>query len=149
MKLEPIDLTNLDTILQTHAYEFQEATESLPTLRNQMSAAKLEIDRIEASLYLSIRRAFEGSGEKFTEAKITSSIKSHSDYIAACSNHLNCREAYDKVDQVREVFMQRESSIKNLVSLYHAQYWSLGSINTVPKAKADGESGEKRFKERA
>ena len=146
MKLREIDLTNLDVILQTHAYEFQDATEDLPRLRREVASAKLNIDSVEASLYLLIRSEFEQSGEKFTEGKITATIKSHQRYVEAYNDWLKVREDYDKVDQLREVFMQRESSIKNLVSLYHAQYWSLGSIDTIPR-EVKGDAGS-RFKKR-
>lgn len=146
MKLAEIDLQHLDTLLQTHAYEFQAATEELPSLRREMTASKLNIDSVESSLYLAIRRSFEDNGEKFTEGKITATIKSHKSYLMAHEQWLDAREAYDKVDQLREIFMQREASIKNLVSLYHAQYWSLGGVDVVPKAAS--ESNGSRFKKR-
>lgn len=149
MILEKIDLNNLDTILQAHAYEFQAATSELPALRRSMTATKMAVDKAEASLYLAIRAGFEEAGEKFTEAKITATIKSHTIYTDSYGTWLDAREAYDEVDQLREVFMQREASIKNLVSLYHAQYWSLGSIDTIPKAvKGSGATEGSRFKTR-
>lgn len=147
MILERIDLNNLDTILQQHAYEFQAATSELPALRRDMTSTKMQVDRTEALLYLEIRKGFEEAGEKFTESKINAAVKADPDFTVAYNTWLEARESYDEVDQLREVFMQREASIKNLVSLYHAQYWSMGSIDTLPKESKATEGS--RFKKRA
>ena len=144
MKFDKLDLTNLDTVLQTHAYEYQRETEELPNLRNKMTEAKLEVERIESALYLKIRRELEDSGEKFTETKLTALIKIEPAYIEAQKNWLGARKAYDMIDHIRETFMQRELSIKNLVALYTSQYWSLANIDSLPDSKSDSDSKFKR-----
>lgn len=149
MQLQQIELTNLDTILTTHAYEFQEATGDLPLLRREMASFKVEVERVEASLYIQIRKGYEDSGDKFTEAKISAAIKSDKLYLDSQEAYLTARQAHDEIDHLRSVFMQRESSIKALVSLYHAQYWSLGGIETMPQAKPANPDGKPAFKERA
>ena len=144
MKFDKLDLTNLDTVLQTHAYEYQRETEELPNLRNKMTEAKLEVERIESALYLKIRKELEDGGEKFTETKLTALIKIEPVYIEAQKNWLEARKAYDMIDHIRETFMQRELSIKNLVALYTSQYWSLANIDSLPAAKNDSDSKFKR-----
>ena len=152
MKFEKIELTNLDQILQSHAYDFQQATESLPSLRRKMVEKKAFYEKVEASLYLGLRRLFEKEGTKFTEGKLTAEIKVDKNFIAAQSEYYDAKEEYDKVDYLREVFMQREMSIKHLVSLYGSQYWSLSSIEKaqpVTASKKKSESTEKAgFKRR-
>ena len=128
MKLQKIELTNLDEILESHAYDFQRETESLPHLRRVMVEKKAFFEQTESRLYIEFRKMFENSGTKFTEGKLTAEIRVHQKFVAAQSAWFDAKEAYDEVDYLREIFMQRELSIKSLVSLYNAQYWSLSSI---------------------
>ena len=145
MDLEPLDLTNLENVLKTHAYDFQVATEDFAKLRSIMTAQKASLERIEGKTYLNLRKALESEGAKFTETKLSYMVHQQPEYIKAFETWLQARENYDAVDNLREVFMQREMSIKSLVSLYNSQYWSLAGVTQEVTMKTD-EPSESRFK---
>lgn len=145
IKLREIRLDNLDKVLEEHAFEYQKATEDLPKLRSMMTESKFNLDRVESEVYLELRRIAEEKGEKVTEAKLANMVKVDDRYKEAFLNWMKSRELYDEIDALRELFVQRERSIKALADLYQGQYWSLDSVVKIPEKVEEESKGGKAF----
>ena len=141
-----IRLDNLDETLAKHTALFEEITRNLPTLRMNTEITKVNLAQAKANQSLIIRDEAARNGKKTTEASIEAEILLSEEFQEANANYLAARLAQDEVERARDVMAARENSIKGLISLYVAQYWSVSGTESLPKATEAG-SG-KDFKRR-
>lgn len=142
-----IRLDNLDEALVKHSALFEEITRNLPTLRMNTEIAKINRDQAKANQSLTIRDEALAKGKKTTEASIEAEILLSEEYQEATASYLAARLAQDEVERARDVMAARENSLKGLISLYTAQYWSINGTEALPKAAEPGAT--KDFKRRA
>jgi len=80
MRINPLALdegfTKIAVQLATHNERYYEALKA-------HLAAKAELDRVWATLYLSIREELNEAGEKVTEAMLKAKVDAHADYFDA------------------------------------------------------------------
>lgn len=139
---QPIDLHSLETELQEHVYLFQAATQNLSELRLDVARKKQAIDLLESQLNLKVRQENDSQGVKTTEKLVEAQVKAHASYTKAFDDYLVAKYEFDVVDSMKDVFLARESAIKNLVQLYQSQYWSLSSIDKAMPAADPNGTGE-------
>ena len=112
-----IDQEDLSGAIVQQPQIFFEVGQELAFARSKMDMFKLALEREEAELYQRIRRAYEESGEKFTEHKIESSIKLSDTYIQAHTNWLTAKQQVAVLDALRESFVQRSLMLRELARL--------------------------------
>lgn len=111
-------------------YEVSEAYVEAVAVRDDCKEALASVD---AELDSSVRKALGDS--KATEGNIKSQIQSHKKHKTAFDQYITAKEEADKLQALKEAFQQRSYMLRDLVSLYSANYFEEGSLK--PTAQQD------------
>ena len=143
-----VDMNKLDNVLALHPFLYQLATENMPELQTWMDTAKFHFESVKAQVSSQYRTGVEQeTGKKPTERQIEEYMLTSPEVAQAHAEYLEATEAFRKCRQLEDSFRQRESSIKNLCSLYASQYWSLNSLEDKEPEQA-AVVQKKKFKTR-
>lgn len=95
------DIINQPSLYAYHAVQVSEANRA-------MTSAKLELERVEASLSLEIRST---STEKLTEGKIASLVSTDPDYLHAAKAYNEAKATYELMVNLLEAMRQRKDML--------------------------------------
>lgn len=81
-----------------------------------------DVKVVDASLDLAIREEFEQEGKKATEKIIESKVKSHPNHDRAYRSYLSAKEEAERLNALKESFLQRSYVLKELCNIYISGY---------------------------
>lgn len=146
-----IDKNALDDELVEQPQYFSDTSKRLATVISYRDEAKANLEGIRASLDSQIRRTAAENAEKITESGVSNRIIQHPEYEKALIALAAWQDQYNRWMGLKEAIVMRGYALKDLVSLYAADYWARNSAgssdNTRRTAEADHvkkELGDKR-----
>lgn len=123
-----IDKSALDDEVIRQPVLFYTISELLTDAIAERDAAKEELNMTDADLDSEGRRKLAKSGDKTTEAMFKNYVQTHADHENAFKAWLIAKTKADKLLALKEAFQQRNYMLRDLVSLYSANYYEESSI---------------------
>ncbi|HWY33018.1 MAG TPA: hypothetical protein VNX68_00135, partial [Nitrosopumilaceae archaeon] len=109
------------------------ACEGYADAADKRDTAKHISQKMAAEL-ASIFRA--GSLEKVTEAKVTEHVDAHPTYVEQVKAYLGYKKEAELWSGIRDTFAQRQSMIRDLVSIHTTGYFASGLTSDADKIEA-------------
>jgi hypothetical protein len=134
-----IDKSVLDDEVIRQPVLFYTISEMLTEAIAERDAAKEELGMMDADLDNEGRRLLTKTGEKVartTEAMFKNYVQTHRDHEIAFKTWLTAKTKADKLLALKEAFQQRSYMLRDLVSLYSANYYEDASIKPTKAQEA-------------
>jgi hypothetical protein len=142
------DIAELKQYLKINKHRLDEELEEQPMLLFQISEAfvqasaerdmlKEQLATIDATLDGKARTKLERTQDKVTEAMVKNAVQTSADHEAASAAYLRAKNQADLLAALKEAFHSRGFMIRDLCSLYTANYYEQGSAkptNTTNRA---------------
>lgn len=130
-----IDKTVLDDEVIRQPVLFYAISEAMTEAIAVRDAAKEELATIDAELDHTVRAKF-ASLEKYTEAMVKNGIQTSVKHQKAFTAYLDAKVAADKLEALKDAFKQRSYMLRDLVSLYSANYFEQSSLKPPAAVEA-------------
>ncbi len=137
-----INKYRLDEECLTHSSTYFRYMEASVQAKSRISKLQNKLAMIEAEENLAIRKSYQESGAKFTEAVIASELTTNSRVIECKRRLQEAQEVYSTMQVAVSAMEARKSELDNLVKLYVAGYFS-----TTDGAKAKTSADEQVSKD--
>lgn len=124
----------LDEECISHASRYAYYAEACTVAKSNVSEAKDNLEYITAEANIRIRKNLTDSGQKFTEAVISSMLTLDSDVEKAKSELRNAEAVFGRLQVAVNAMDARRSELDNLVKLYVAGYYSVADGAGVKKS---------------
>lgn len=132
------DIAELKQYLRINKHRLDEELEEQPMLLFQISEAfvqasaerdmlKEQLATIDATLDGKARTKLERTQDKVTEAMVKNSVQTSPDHEAASAAYLKAKNQADLLAALKEAFHSRGYMIRDLCTLYAANYYEQGS----------------------
>jgi len=131
-----IDKTVLDDEVIRQPVLFYEISEQLTEAIAERDAAKEELAYADAELNSYYRNKHKNSTSRVTDSFIQSCIQTDEDHVAANKTWMDAKLKADKLLALKEAFQQRSYMLRDLVSLYSANYYESNSIKPTKAQEA-------------
>ena len=142
------DIAELKQYLKINKHRLDEELEEQPMLLFQISEAfvqasaerdmlKEQLATIDATLDGKARAKLERTLDKVTEAMVKNAVQTSGDHEAASAAYLKAKNQADLLAALKEAFHSRGYMIRDLCTLYAANYYEQGSAkptNTTNRA---------------
>lgn len=123
-----IDKTMLDDEIIRQPSLFYEVSEMLTEAQAERDAAKEELAIVDADLDRHYRAQLGKNGNKVTEGMVTSHLQTDDKHKEAFTDYLALKNKADQLLALKEAFQQRSYMLRDLVSLYTANYFESESV---------------------
>lgn len=123
-----IDKSVLDDEVIRQPVLFYTISEFLTDAIAERDAAKEELSMTDADLDNEARRVLAKTDGKTTEAMFKNYVQMHQDHENAFKAWLTAKTKADKLLALKEAFQQRSYMLRDLVSLYSANYYEEASV---------------------
>lgn len=123
-----IDKSVLDDEVIRQPVLFYTVSEHLTDAIAERDAAKEDLNATDAELDAKWRRAAAKAGEKATETMIVRKVQTDPKHEKAFDAWLDAKTKADKLLALKEAFQQRSYMLRDLVSLYSANYYEAASV---------------------
>lgn len=129
-KLLEIDKYEIDEEIVRQPQLFFEIGEAAVKAAAERDFAKDELKRIDAELYGTLRRKLEKGSGKATEGQVTNAVLTDKQHIRAVKRYIRANEKSDLLQALKEAFNQRSYMLRDLASLYVANYYEKSSMTS-------------------
>lgn len=123
-----IDKATLDDEVIRQPVLFYNISEQLTDAIAERDAAKEELNSIDAELDGTWRRKLSKADSKVTEKMVANCVQTSAEHEKAFDMWLTAKTKADKLLALKEAFQQRSYMLRDLVSLYSANYYEDSSI---------------------
>ena len=120
-----IALDNLEEVLLEHSSKFQSDMQGFQKCRNELAKAKYDLSVQLSKTELAVRTHAKESGEKLTEAMVKARVATEQNIIDAENHVIDIQCKINDYQAIKDVFSAREFTIKSLIELFKAQYWTV------------------------
>lgn len=135
-----IDKHDIDNEIERQPSLFFDVSREVTAAAARRDYLKEELQRIDAKLDGKYRRRAVKQSTKYTEAQIAHMIALDDDHIAASNALIDAREHADTMQALKESFNQRSYMLRDLASLFVANYFERSAV------KANGDVKNARAK---
>lgn len=125
-----INKYKLDEECLSHASRYAYWAEAYVVAKNDYGVKKDNLVYLMANKSLELRNYFTESGEKFTEARLSSAVDIDEEVVEARKELREAEDLMNKMDVASKAMDVRKSELDNLVKLYCAGYFS--NVSTTP-----------------
>lgn len=129
-----IEKSTLDDEIVRQPSLFFEVSEAFALAAAERDVLKDSIATIDANLDAEVRASFGDA--KVTEAMVKSKVQANPEHEKAFTNWLTAKEQADLLGALKEAFQQRSYMLRDLVSLYTANYFEQSAIKTDASSDA-------------
>ena len=129
-----INKYKLDEDCISHASRYAYYAEACSLAKSNVSEAKDNLDYVMAEANIRIRKNLSESGQKFTEAMVSSMLTLDSEVDQAKSELRNAEVVFGRLQVAVNAMDARRSELDNLVKLYVAGYYSVADGAGVKKS---------------
>lgn len=144
-----IDKFNLDEELVQQPQLLYEVSSQLSLYTSRRDAAKQQLQNAEAAADNAIRRRASKREQRITEREIESRKRSDPEVEQANKVYLDLCYACNMLAGLKEAFQQRSYVLKDLVSLFVANYYSESSAGATNSKMKDHDAEAARAARRA
>lgn len=123
-----IDKSVLDDEVIRQPVLFYNISEQLTDAIAERDAAKEELNSTDAELDGTWRRKLNKADSKVTEKMVSNCVQTSVEHEKAFNAWLTAKTRADKLLALKEAFQQRSYMLRDLVSLYSANYYEDASI---------------------
>lgn len=123
-----IDKNSLDRELIHQAALFNAVGEEWVQAVDKRDALKEFLGLIEAEIENEVRQEASDNKEKITNDEVKSRVRVHPDRRKASGNYGQAKKEADKLDVLKNAYLQRASMLKRLCELYIANYYEQNSV---------------------
>jgi hypothetical protein len=132
-----IDKSVLDDEVIRQPMLFYMVSELLTDALAERDAAKEELASVDADLDFTWRRKLsKDKAVKITESTIKSYVQTSADHEKAFATWLAAKTKADKLQGLKDAFQQRSYMLRDLVSLYSANYYEDASVKPTKAQEA-------------
>lgn len=131
-----IDKSVLDDEVIRQPTLFYMISELLTDAAAERDAAKENLASVDAELSGKWRRKLIGAYPRVTDAMVASNVITDPDHEKAFDTYLVSKTKADKFLALKEAFQQRSYMLRDLVSLYSANYYEVSSIKPTQVQEA-------------
>lgn len=128
-----IDRSSLDDEVMRQASLLFTVSEAVVEATAKRDALKDFLAKMEAEIDQELRAKFEASGDKYTEGQIKSLILTEKSRCLTNKNFLAAKAEVDLLVALKDAFQARGYMLRDLVSLYTANYYQNDSVRATPK----------------
>jgi hypothetical protein len=141
-----IDKHALDEALILQVHNFHQVSERLAIEISLRDAAKDELKVVEAEVDEVVRADAAESEKKITETAIKNAVAAHRDVIKAQKEFARLAKSVGLLQALKESYLQRSYALKELVTLYMANYFGEGSVENAGarRIKDEGAQGHRK-----
>ena len=139
-----IDQNALEVALQEQPELFHRVSKALAVEISLRDEAKQLLAETEAEVDLSIRKENHKKEIKMSEAEIAANKRMDSDVKADATTYLNLCKTTNKLIVLKESFQQRSYALKELVSLYVANYYTASEHSATNSSLRNRQATENR-----
>jgi len=130
-----IDKSVLDDEVIRQPVLFYAISEAMTDAIAVRDAAKEDLATTDAELDKVVRMQMAGL-EKYTEAMVKNAVQIHPRHKKAFNAYLDAKSDADKLEALKDAFKQRSYMLRDLVSLYSANYFEDASIKPSAAVEA-------------
>src|SRR6185437_11627731 len=124
-----IDKTALDDEVIRQPGLFYEVSEQLTMANAERDGAKEELATVDAELADKWRRSLAKTVKgRVTDAMVAQCVQTSADHEKAFTIYLNAKAKAEKLLVLKDAFMQRSYMLRDLVTLYSANYYEDTSL---------------------
>lgn len=131
-----IDKSVLDDEVIRQPVLFYTISEMLTEALAERDAAKEELSAVDADIDSRGRKALNKNGEKVTEQMVKNYVQTSLEHEQAFDDYLDAKTKADKLLALKEAFQQRSYMLRDLVSLYSANYYETSSMKPTHAQEA-------------
>lgn len=131
-----IDKSVLDDEVIRQPVLFYTISEMLTDALADKDGAKENMAVIDADLDNEGRRVLAKKFDKVTETMVKNYVQTHLDHEKAFDEYLDAKTKSDKLLALKEAFQQRSYMLRDLVSLYSANYYEDASVKPTKAQEA-------------
>lgn len=131
-----IDKLTLDDEVIRQPILFYEVSDQLTEAMAERDAAKEELAAVDAELGNKLRKKLSVGQTRVTEGLISSHVLTSPDHERAFNAYLEAKKRSDKLEALKDAFKQRSFMLRDLVSLYSANYYETTSIKPTQAQEA-------------
>lgn len=132
-----IDRNDLDTELVQQPDMYYRISREMAMSISRRDAAKLERDRTEAEVDLSLRHSHAADEKKPMESFYRNKVLLDTDFIDSQDKYIEACGTADRWQALKDAFSQRAYALKDLVSLYQTGYFTNSSASGERTAARD------------
>src|ERR1700722_17477170 len=125
-----IDRHALDQELQEQPMLFFKISEAVAHAASERDMLKEQLAATDAKLDSEVRRALDKKNEKSTEAMVRNSIQTDKKHETATKHYHDAKEQADLLVALKEAFQSRAYMLRDLCSLYTANYFEDTSVRS-------------------
>jgi hypothetical protein len=122
-----IDKHGLDQELMEQPMLFFKISEAFAQATAERDMLKEQLASTDARLDSDMRRVFDKAGEKYTEAMVKNAVQTDKKHEAAIKKFFDAKEQADLFLALKEAFQSRAYMLRDLCSLYTANYFEESS----------------------
>lgn len=132
-----IDKTELDDEVIRQPSLFYMVSEQLTDALAERDAAKEELANVDADLYATWRtKLSKDTKNRVTDTMVNMHVQSSADHEQAFTTYLKAKTKAEKLLALKEAFQQRSYMLRDLVSLYSANYYEDTSMRPTKAQEA-------------
>ncbi len=118
-----IDKSCLDDEVIRQPVLFYAVSEQLTQAIAERDGAKEDLAAVNASLYAKWRKKLEGVAKRVTDTMLESYVQTDPDHEKAFDAWLAAKTKADQLEALKAAFQQRSYMLRDLVTLYSANYY--------------------------
>lgn len=131
-----IDKSVLDDEVIRQPVLFYTVSEMLTDALAERDGAKEELAYVDAAEELKARRALAKVHGKVTDAMVKHEVQRSKAHTQASDDYLDAKHKADKLLALKDAFQQRSYMLRDLVSLYSANYYESSSMKPTKAQEA-------------
>lgn len=128
-----IDRSSLDDEVRRHASLLFKVSEAMVEAIAKRDYFKEHLASMDAKIDQELRADFEDKGDKYTESQIKSLILTDKERCGVNAKLLEAKAEADKLIALKDAFHQRGYMIRDLCSLYVANFYEDSSVRETSK----------------
>lgn len=136
-----IDKFKLDEECLSHASLYFRYADACQKAKSNVNRLDDKLKLIMAETSISIRKQFNESGVKTTEAMLASELEKHNDVIEAKEELREAQEIYSRLIVAVQAMDARRSELDNLVKLYCSGYYAVADRNNSARNNINEQVG--------
>lgn len=126
-----INRMQLDTEIEQHPTLLFEVSEAYAKAVAVRDTSKEELKGLSAELYAKHRKMLARSEEKVTEGMVNAAVQQDDKYLEAQTALIEADESVGKLSALKDAFHSRGYMLRDLASLYLANYFTRDSANST------------------
>lgn len=124
----PLDLTDLDGILQIHSLMAKNAMEGAGFYKAKLEKEKFILEQLKGTKRFELKEAYAEAGEKLTITDLDQRLNLDNDITEQMKRVMKLAERYEAWNIIAKSITIKDSSIRHAAALFASNYWTIDEI---------------------